>query len=89
MNRKSDGLLSTAEPPSPPNNRASKMSNNSLSPKSPQLMDSDSDDVGDSDHNSHPTGKKISFHILIGHFLFYELKFQLVIIVIENRSNLI
>ena len=57
MNRKGDGLLSTAEPLSPGNNRASKMSNNSLSPKSPQLMDSDSDDVGDSDHNSHPTGK--------------------------------
>lgn len=58
INRKADGLLATAESLSPgANGGSNKLSNNSLSPKSPQLMDSDSDDVGDSDHNSHPAGK--------------------------------
>ena len=59
-NRKADGMMTdTGDRPqslSPGANGTSKLSNNSLSPKSQQLMDSDSDDVGDSDHNSHPTG---------------------------------
>lgn len=57
INRKSDGMLGSGEPLSPGPNGASKLAG-SMSPKSPQLMDSDSDDVGcgDSDHNSHPTG---------------------------------
>ncbi len=60
INRKADGIMDAGDRPqslSPsPNGATSKLSNNSLSPKSQQLMDSDSDDVGDSDHNSHPTG---------------------------------
>lgn len=59
INRKSDGLLGSGEPLSPRANGGSKLSNNSLSPKSPQMMDSDSDDVGDSDHNSHPAGNHL------------------------------
>lgn len=55
MNRKGEGLLVPVDPVSPGTNRASKMSNNSMSPKSPLLMDSDSEDAGDSDNHSHPT----------------------------------
>lgn len=57
MNRKGEGLLVPVDPVSPGTNRASKMSNNSMSPKSPLLMDSDSEDAGDSDNHSHPTGR--------------------------------
>ena len=56
LNRKSDAMMDAGDRPqslSPGANGTSKLSNNSLSPKSQQLMDSDSDD---SDHNSHPTG---------------------------------
>lgn len=59
MNRKSDGSLGPVEPVSPGTNRASKMSDSSLSPKSTPLMDSDSDDAGDSDNLSHPTGMSL------------------------------
>lgn len=60
INRKADGFLAAGEALSPDAKGGSKLSNHSLSPKSPQMMESDSDEIGDSDQHSHQAGTLIS-----------------------------